>query len=101
MYYINATPNSTGNHGNPVNTPFHSSLALPDSLLAPYIEARGFATLTLDGDTVTAVKTNQAALDAYLAENPDTGPVTTPTIEERTAALESAMLSMMGVTTSV
>lgn len=101
MYYINLTPNTSGNHGNPMNTPFPNSVALPDELLTPYIEARGFVTLTLDGNTVTSVETNQEALDAYLAENPDTDPVTTPTLEERTAALESAMLSMMGVNIDV
>ena len=101
MYYINSTPNTTGNYGNPMNTPFPNSVALPDELLTPYIEARGFVNLTLDGNTVTAVETNQTALDAYLAENSDTDPVTTPTNEERLSALESAMLSMMGVNPSV
>lgn len=71
MYYINATPNSTGNYGNPMGQPFPGCLTLPDDLLTPYIEARGFVTLTLDGNTVTALETNQEALDAYLAVNPD------------------------------
>lgn len=74
MYYINSTQNSTGNHGNPMGQPFPSCLTLPDDLLTPYIEARGFVTLTLDGNTVTAVETNQEALDAYLAEFPDVEP---------------------------
>ena len=101
MYYINSTPNTTGNYGNPMGNPFPNSLTLPDELLTPYIEARGFVTLSLDGNTVTSVETNQEALDAYLKENPDTDPAATPTLEERTAALESAMLSMMGVSTDV
>lgn len=74
MYYINATPNSTGNHGNPMGNPFDGCINLPDDLLPPYIEARGFVNLTLDGNTVTAVETNQEALDAYLAKYPDVEP---------------------------
>lgn len=101
MYYINSTPNESGNHGNPMRQPFPGCINLPDDLLTPYIEARGFVTLTMDGNTVTAVETNQEALDAYLAEHPDTDPVATPTNEERLSALESAMLSMMGVSINV
>lgn len=71
MYYINSTPNESGNHGNPMGQPFPGCLTLPDDLLTPYIEARGFVTLTLDGTTVTAVETNQEALEAYLVINPD------------------------------
>lgn len=101
MYYINPTPNITGNHGNPMGQPFPGSVALQDDLLDPYIEARGFVTLTLEGNTVTAVEANQTALDDYLAANPDTDPVAMPTLEKRIAALESAMLSMMGVEPNV
>lgn len=101
MYHINAKHTESGNYGNPMGQPFDGCITLPDDLLTPYIEARGFVTLTLDGNTVTAVETNQDALDAYLAEHPDTDPVPTPTNEERLSALESAMLSMMGVNTNV
>lgn len=101
MYYINSTPNTSGNYGNPMGQLFPGCVNLPDELLTPYVEARGFVNLTLDGNTVTAVETNKTALDAYLAENPDVDPVVTPTLEERTAALESAMLAMMGVSTDV
>lgn len=71
MYYINSTPNSTGNHGNPMGQPFPGCVNLPDDLLSPYIDARGFVNLTMDGNTVTAVETNQEALGAYLEEYPD------------------------------
>lgn len=74
MYYINSTPNESGNHGNPMGQPFPGCLTLPDDLLAPYIEARGFVTLTMDGTTVTAVETHQEALEAYLKEYPDVEP---------------------------
>lgn len=71
MYYIQSQPNSTGNHGNPMGQPFPGCVNLPDELLAPYIEARGFVNLTLEGNTVTSVETNQEALDTYLKANPE------------------------------
>lgn len=71
MYYINSTPNTTGNHGSPMGQPFPGSATLPSDLLQPYLDAKGFVNLTTDGDTVTAVESNQEALDAYLAEHPE------------------------------
>lgn len=68
MYYINSTPTDNGNYGNPQSNV--NGYALPDSLLDSYVATMGFAILTLDGDTVTAVEVNQDALDAYLAERP-------------------------------
>lgn len=37
---------------------------------------RGFVTLTIEGNKVTGMEGNQAALDAYLAEYPDANPNT-------------------------
>lgn len=71
MYYINATPNESGYYGNPVSQPFPGSVALPDNLLMPYIEAMGFVYLEIENGEVVAVEVNQEALDAYLAEHPD------------------------------
>lgn len=92
MYYINAQPNATGNHGNPVSNPGPDMLALPDDRLADYIACKGFAILTHDGTTVTAVEVNQEALYAYLSEHPET-PETEPepTLEERMTAMETAI----------
>lgn len=71
MYYISSQPNEFGNYGNPMQNFFNECYNLPDNLLTPYIEARGFVNLTLDDNAVTAVETNQEALDAYLEEYPD------------------------------
>lgn len=68
MYYINNTPTDNGNYGNPRSS--GGGYALPDNLLDSYIATKGFAILTLDGNTVTAVEVNQEALDAYVAEHP-------------------------------
>ena len=35
MYYINPTPNESGNHGNPMGQPFPNCVTLPDDLLSP------------------------------------------------------------------
>ena len=71
MWYINATPNETGDYGNPMGQVFPGCVALPDELLGPYIEAKGFVYLEVKDGEVVAVEVNQEALDAYLAEHPD------------------------------
>ncbi len=52
-----------------------------------YCEYRGFVIPTITDGRVAAFEGNQAALDAYLAEHPDTEPPPTP--EERIAELET------------
>ena len=87
MYYIKATPNESGDYGNPVSNPFPGCVALPDDLLGPYIEAKGFVFLELEQAeevpvklllagvkefyVVSSLEVNQEALDAYRAEHPD------------------------------
>ena len=89
MYYINPTPNESGNHGNPMGQPFPNCVTLPGDLLSPYLAAKGFVTLTVENGAVTSLETNQEALDAYKASLPE--PVEPPpTTEERVAALEAA-----------
>lgn len=89
MYYINPTGPY---HGNPMGRPFPGCVTLPDDLLSDYLAAMGFVTLTLDGNTVTALAVDQEALDAYKAEHPDTPePEPTSTVEDRMDALEAAI----------
>ena len=71
MYYINPTPNESGNHGNPMGQPFPNCMTLPDDLLSPYLAAKGVVTLTVETGAVTSLETNQEALDAYEADHPD------------------------------
>lgn len=83
MWYINATPNESGDYGNPMGQVFPGCVALPDDLLGPYIKAKGFVYLELEDGEVVAVEVNQDALDAYLAEHPDLPePEPEPTSEE-------------------
>lgn len=89
MYYINPIGPY---HGNPMGQPFPGCVMLPDDLLSDYLAAMGFVTLTLDGNTVTALAVDQEALDAYKAEHPDAPePEPTATVEERMDALEAAI----------
>ena len=74
MYYINSSPNETGNHGNPMGQPFPNCVTLPDDLLSPYLAAKGFGALTVEDGAVTSLETNQEALDAYEADHPDLPP---------------------------
>ena len=83
MYYINATPNESGNYGNPMGQVFPGCVALPDDLLSDYINAKGFVIPSIENGAVVAVAVNQEALDAYLAEHPDQPePEPEPTTEE-------------------
>jgi|GEM_PF-5303114 len=74
MYYINETANESGNHGNPVSRKAEGMVGLPDSLLTAYLETMGFATLTVEKETVTAVAINHEAYDAYQADHKETPP---------------------------
>lgn len=77
MFYIKATPNEEGNHGNPMSRPFAGSVALPDELLGAYLGCKGFALPIVEDGVVTAVEPNQKALDAYEEEHPE-APVADP-----------------------
>lgn len=76
MYYINSEPTGNGNYGNPQSNAREGMLALPDGLLSAYIDAMGFAALTVEDGVVTAVERNQAAYDAYQAAHPGPAPPT-------------------------
>lgn len=84
MYYINT---QGPNHGNPMGQPFPGCVALPDELLSAYLDTKGFCTLTVQDDAVTALVVDQEALDAYNAEHPDVEPEKPVTVEELLAAL--------------
>ena len=87
MWYINSTPRESGDYGNPMGQVFPGCVALPDELLGPYIEAKGFVFLELEQAEevpiplllkgirefwmVKKLSVNQEALDAYLVEHPD------------------------------
>lgn len=103
MYYINATPNPTGNYGNPMGQPFEGCVNLPDDLLTNYIKAKGFVNITKIDETKTIqnIETNVQALENYNSTHPDITNDVTITQEDRIKALEFAMLNLMEVNNDV
>lgn len=88
MYYINATPNESGNYGNPMGQPFHGSFALPDDLMSDYINAKGFVIQSVENGEVVSLEVNKEALDSYNAEHQDVPePEPQPTTEDILNAL--------------
>lgn len=69
MYYINATPNESGNYGNPMGQVFPGCVALPDDLLIDYIGAKGFILPVIENGQVESLAVNEEALAAYEAAN--------------------------------
>lgn len=92
--YIN--PVNLSNQSNPAT----GLLELTPEQEAMYLQYNGFVRIT-STDPVT-IEPDTEAYESWKAEEAAKPPVTpTPTIEERTAALEAAMLSMLGVTPNV
>ena len=87
MYYINATPNESGNYGNPKGQPFSGSVALPDALLSDYINAKGFVIPIIENGQVASLEVNQEAYGAYMEDHPDVPVEPEPTTEEILDAL--------------
>lgn len=82
------------------STPAPSLLPLTAEQEATYLQYNGFVRIT-STDPVT-IEPDTEAWETWKAAEAEKPPVVAkPTLEERTAALESAMLSMMGVTPSV
>lgn len=93
--YIAPTPNPSGAYPAPQSNPAPSLLPLSDEQAAMVTQYNGFVTITETEDGIT-VEPNTEAWEAWKASLPPETP-TQPATEERLAALESAMLSMMGV----
>lgn len=92
--YIN--PVTLSNQSNPAP----ALLPLTAEQEAMYLQYNGFIRIT-STDPV-AIEPDTAAWEAWKAAEADKQPVIpAPTLEERTAALEAAMLSMMGVSADV
>lgn len=102
MLYINATPNESGNHGNPMGQPFPGCLEMDEGFLSAYLEAMGFVHVTADADgvTVTDVKTHEEALAAYREEHPEPdalGQAKEAKIAEMSAACNAAIVAGLDI----
>lgn len=75
--YIIPEKNSNGAYPAPLITKAKGLLYLPDSLRDTFFKYNGFVTLTVEGDTITAVKANTKAWEAWKASRTeDEKPVT-------------------------
>lgn len=99
MQYITQEPNPSGAYPAPQSNPAPGLLPLTDEQAAMVTEYNGFVTITETEEGIT-VEPNTEAWEAWKSSLPPETP-TTHTAEERLSALESAMLSMMGVNTDV
>lgn len=87
MYYINSKPSENGNYGNPRGEAFDGALKLPDELLNDYVDAKGFAYLEVTNGTITSVKLNREAYNAYINSQPEP----TEDIESKIAELKQKL----------
>ena len=108
MPYINPTPNPSGAYPAPQSNPAPGLIPLTEEQAATVLQYNGFVTITSEEEvieddftrTVYTVTPNTEAWEEWKASLPEeTAPP--PTQEERLAALEGAMLSMMGVQSNV
>ena len=95
MYYIQPAPNPSGAYPAPQSNPAPGLIPLTDEQVKMVVDYNGFVTITETEEGVT-VTPNLPAWEAWKASQPPETPPQ-PATEERLAALESAMLSMMGV----
>lgn len=95
MYYITPTPNPSGAYPAPQSNAAPGLLPLTDEQAATVIQYNGFVTIAETEDGIT-VEPNTVAWEVWKASLPPEAPPQ-PTAEERLAALEAAMLSIMGV----
>lgn len=101
MYYINETPNESGNYGNPMGQHFPGSVSLPDDLLIDYINAKGFVIPVIENGSVVSLEVNQEALDTYEAANqPDISSLLEDKAAELSEACHAAIVAGVDVTLS-
>lgn len=89
MYYLNNSPNESGNYGNPMRQPFNNCIQLPEELLNTYLDSNGFVTLTIENNIITNIEQNTEAYNAWKESLPlETDPLISAK-EERVAQSKS------------
>lgn len=68
MLYLYSEKNDVGAYSSPQSTPAKGLLNFPEELLDKLIECQGFVSLTVTDGTVTAIKKNTKALEAWTAK---------------------------------
>lgn len=107
MPYINPIPNPSGAYPAPQSNPAPGLIPLTEEQAAAVLQYNGFVTITSEEEvieddftrTVYTVTPNTEAWETWKASLPPEPYA--PTTEERITALETAMLTMMGVQSNV
>lgn len=68
MLYIVKEPYENGGYPSPQSLKVPGLVEFPERFLDKFLELNGFVTLTITDNTVTAVRANNTARDAWLAE---------------------------------
>lgn len=89
MYYLNNSPNESGNYGNPMGQPFNNCIQLPEELLNTYLDSNGFVTLTIENDIITNIEQNTEAYNAWKESLPPEADSLISAKEERVAQSKS------------
>lgn len=86
MRYIYEQADQSGNHGPIHHQHMPGTVELPDALVQTYLDNMGFVSIEIKEGVVTALEPNAEALDAYLAEHPDTPNEPQPTEQDKLEA---------------
>ena len=89
MYYLNNSPNESGNYGNPMGQPFNNCIQLPEELLNTYLDSNGFVTLTIENDIITNIEQNTEAYNVWKESLPPEADSLISAKEERVAQSKS------------
>ena len=89
MYYLNNSPNESGNYGNPMRQPFNNCIQLPEELLNTYLDSNGFVTLTIENDIITNIEQNTEAYNVWKESLPPEADSLISAKEERVAQSKS------------
>ncbi len=68
MLYIQPKPNKGGSYPSPQSLKAAGLVEFPEEFLDKFLDLNGFVTLTVVDNVVTAVRANNTARDAWLAE---------------------------------
>lgn len=68
MLYIQPNPNIGGSYPSPQSLKAAGLVEFPEEFLEKFLELNGFVKLTIVDNVVTAVRANNTARDAWLAE---------------------------------
>lgn len=68
MLYIQPNPNTGGSYPSPQSLKAAGLVEFPEEFLEKFLELNGFVKLTIVDNVVTAVRANNTARDAWLAE---------------------------------